>query len=238
MRGMSIPPHRPFDSANQPATWCAHPQGAPLLHLWAGESSHGWIHHLITKGWNNSPPQVVQASDWWFTCIVHSPLNDITIKNRYPLPFISSVSELLKKTVVFTRLDLWNEYHLRGGDEWKTGFNTSNGQWWIPGYAFGSLQCSSSFANICKLSFVCVPQWHSYFFSRCRDSNSSCLWSLPNTIRQSTKLKIAIFTWLLSLPGLHHHSKPDSNVPSWGQCCGRLANPRQSEKVTAVFELY
>ena len=59
-------------------------------------------------------------------------MNDITIKNRYPLPLISSAFELLKGAKIFTKLDLRNAYHLvriREGDEWKTAFNTPSGHY-------------------------------------------------------------------------------------------------------------
>lgn len=65
-------------------------------------------------------------------CIDYSPLNAITIKNRYPLPLISSAFELLQDAKIFTKLDLRNAYHLvriREGDEWKTGFNTPSGHY-------------------------------------------------------------------------------------------------------------
>ena len=65
-------------------------------------------------------------------CIDYGPLNDITIKNRYPLPLMSSAFEQLQQAKIFTKLDLRNAYHLvriREGDEWKTGFNTPSGHY-------------------------------------------------------------------------------------------------------------
>ena len=65
-------------------------------------------------------------------CIDYSPLNDITIENRYPLPLMTSVFDQLQQATVFTKLDLRNTYHLvriREGDEWKTGFNTPSGHY-------------------------------------------------------------------------------------------------------------
>lgn len=62
-------------------------------------------------------------------CIDYHGLNDITVKNRYPLPLISSGFELLAGAKIFSKLDLRNAYHLvriREGDEWKTAFNTTN----------------------------------------------------------------------------------------------------------------
>lgn len=60
-------------------------------------------------------------------CIDYRGLNDITVKNRYPLPLMSSAFELLQGARFFTKLDLCNAYHLvriKEGDEWKTAFNT------------------------------------------------------------------------------------------------------------------
>ena len=56
--------------------------------------------------------------------------DDITVKNRYPLPLLSTAFEILQGTTVFSKLDLRNAYHLfriRKGDEWKTAFNTPTG---------------------------------------------------------------------------------------------------------------
>ncbi|KAI3356747.1 hypothetical protein L3Q82_003421 [Scortum barcoo] len=41
-------------------------------------------------------------------CIDYSTLNYITVKNRYPLPLISSAFKLLQQARVFTKLDLQN----------------------------------------------------------------------------------------------------------------------------------
>lgn len=39
------------------------------------------------------------------SCINYRGLNDITIKNRYPLPLISVAFELLQGAKIFTKLD-------------------------------------------------------------------------------------------------------------------------------------
>lgn len=65
-------------------------------------------------------------------CIDYQGLNDITIKNHYPLTLISSAFELLQGATIFTKLDLHNAYHLvriREGNEWKTAFNTPTGHY-------------------------------------------------------------------------------------------------------------
>lgn len=59
-------------------------------------------------------------------------LNNITIKNRYTLPLISTPFNQLQEAKVFTELDERNTYHLvriRKGHKWKTAFNTSLGHY-------------------------------------------------------------------------------------------------------------
>ncbi len=75
-------------------------------------------------------------------CIDYRGLNDITIRNGYPLPLMSSAFELLQGAKVFTKLDLRNAYHLvriREGDEWKTAFNTPTDTLNTGSYPSGSL---------------------------------------------------------------------------------------------------
>lgn len=65
-------------------------------------------------------------------CIDYRGLNKITIRNRYPLPLMSTAFEMLQGASIFTKLDLRNAYHLvriRQGDEWKTAFNTPTGHY-------------------------------------------------------------------------------------------------------------
>ena len=53
--------------------------------------------------------------------IDYRSLNKITIRNRYPLPLMSTAFDLLQRAKVFTKLDLRNAYRLiriREGDEW------------------------------------------------------------------------------------------------------------------------
>lgn len=60
------------------------------------------------------------------SCIDYPGLNNITVKNRYPLPLIYSAFKLLQGASAFCKIDLRNAYHLvsiRKWDEWKTAFN-------------------------------------------------------------------------------------------------------------------
>lgn len=63
-------------------------------------------------------------------CVDYRGLNEITIKNRYPLPLIDETLRQLQSAKVFTRLDLRGAYNLiriRQGDEHLTAFRTRYG---------------------------------------------------------------------------------------------------------------
>lgn len=45
-------------------------------------------------------------------CIDYRSLNDITVKNKYPLHLIDAAFGPLHKAWFFTKLDLWTTYHL------------------------------------------------------------------------------------------------------------------------------
>ncbi|KAJ1038197.1 hypothetical protein NDA10_006578 [Ustilago hordei] len=63
-------------------------------------------------------------------CVDYRGLNEITVKNRAPLPFIEEQLFLLRKARIYTKLDLRAAYNLiqiAKGDEWKTAFGTQLG---------------------------------------------------------------------------------------------------------------
>ncbi|KAJ1043928.1 hypothetical protein NDA10_004263 [Ustilago hordei] len=63
-------------------------------------------------------------------CVDYRGLNEITVKNRAPLPLIEEQLFLLRKARIYTKLDLRAAYNLiriAKGDEWKTTFGTQLG---------------------------------------------------------------------------------------------------------------
>ncbi|KAJ1590566.1 hypothetical protein NDA11_000811 [Ustilago hordei] len=63
-------------------------------------------------------------------CVDYRGLNEITVKNRAPLPLIEEQLFLLRKARIYTKLDLRAAYNLiriAKGDEWKTAFGTQLG---------------------------------------------------------------------------------------------------------------
>ncbi len=135
-RATSLPPHRPYDCSIELLPGTMPPRGR-LYSLSAPE--RGALENYLTESLAAGiivPSSSPAGAGFFFVkkkdgslrpCIDYRGLNDITVKNRYPLPLMSSAFEILQGAKVFTKLDLRNAYHLvriKEGDEWKTAFNT------------------------------------------------------------------------------------------------------------------
>ena len=75
-------------------------------------------------------------------------MNDITIKNRYPLPLISDILDRLQGAKKFTKLDCkdaYNQVRIKGGDEWKTAFRTRFGLFEYLAMPFGLTNAPATF---------------------------------------------------------------------------------------------
>jgi hypothetical protein len=63
-------------------------------------------------------------------CQDYRGLNNVTIKNRYPLPLIRETLDALSHARVYTKLDIiaaFNKLRIAEGHEWKTAFITRFG---------------------------------------------------------------------------------------------------------------
>ena len=81
-------------------------------------------------------------------CVDYRGLNNLTIKNRYPLPLIGESLDRLGRAKRFTQLDLTNAYHrmrIREGDEWKTAFRTRYGHFEYQVMPFGLSNAPATF---------------------------------------------------------------------------------------------
>ena len=81
-------------------------------------------------------------------CVDYRALNQITKKDRYPLPLIQETLTAIGKAKWFTKLDVIAAFHrirIAEGDEWKTAFRTRYGlyEWMVT--PFGLANAPSTF---------------------------------------------------------------------------------------------
>lgn len=83
-------------------------------------------------------------------CVDYRALNDITVKNRYPIPRINETLTLLSKSKYFSKLDVISAFHrmrIAKGHEFLTAFRTRFGLYEYQVMPFGLANAPSSFQN-------------------------------------------------------------------------------------------
>jgi len=71
-----------------------------------------------------------KKGDGWRVCIDCRGLNNITVKNSYPLPLISELQDRLQGAQRFTKFDIsgaYNRIRMKEGEGWKMAFRTRFG---------------------------------------------------------------------------------------------------------------
>ena len=87
-------------------------------------------------------------------CVDYRKLNDMTIKNRTPLPLIKETFDRIRKAKTFTKLDLRGAYNLlriKAGEEWKTAFRTRYGHYEYCVMPFGLCNAPASFQQMMNI---------------------------------------------------------------------------------------
>ena len=83
-------------------------------------------------------------------------LNKITIKNRYPLPFIGELLERISKVKYFTKFDVrdgYNRLRMAPGEEWKTAFRCRYGLFEYMVMPFGLCNAPGTFQHYMNNTF-------------------------------------------------------------------------------------
>ena len=157
---VGLPPTRPWDheilleeGVSPPARKCYRMSPEELKEV------RRQLNELLDNGWvrpSNSPfgaPILfVRKKDGSLRmCIDYRELNRQTRKNKYPLPRVDEMFDLLFGARYFSSLDLYSGYHqlrIKEGDEYKTAFKTRYGLFEFTVMPFGLTNAPASFMGM------------------------------------------------------------------------------------------
>jgi hypothetical protein len=90
-------------------------------------------------------------------CVDYRLLNDVTIKNKYPLPRIEDLFDQMRGARVFSKIDLRSGHHqmkIRPSDIPKTAFSTRYGLYEFIVISFGLTNAPAYFMNLMNKVFM------------------------------------------------------------------------------------
>ena len=153
----ALPKHQPWDHGiplqpgKQPKKQAVRPMSAEKA-----EVLRKYIDDNLRKGFiresespAGSPVLFVPKKDNdWRLCVDYRELNEITIKNSYPLPLIHELQDRLQGAQWFTAFDIpgaYNRIRIKEGEEWKTAFRTRFGLYEYLVMPFGLTNAPATF---------------------------------------------------------------------------------------------
>jgi hypothetical protein len=127
-------------------------------------------------------------------CVDYKPLNEVTIKNKYPLPRIDILFDPLTGALVFSNIDLRSGYHqirIRPKDIPKTAFTTRYGLFEYLVMSFGLKNALAHFTYL--MNSVFMPELDKFvvvfihdilIYSKNEEEHAKHLWIVLTRLRE------------------------------------------------------
>ncbi|KAJ3577041.1 hypothetical protein NP233_g61 [Leucocoprinus birnbaumii] len=156
-----MPIRKPYDHSIEFVEGAMLPKPAKVYPLSPTErnSLDTWIDEELRKGYIQPSTSPIAAPFFFVKkhdgslrpVMDYRALNNITVKNRYPIPRISDLIESLSQASIFTKIDLrwgYNNVRIKKGDEWKTAFITRRGLFEANVMYFGFSNAPATFQSM------------------------------------------------------------------------------------------
>jgi hypothetical protein len=175
----------------------------------------GYI-HPSSSPWGAAVLFVTKKDGSMRMCIDYRSFNEVTIKNKYPLPRIDDLFDQLQGAKYFSKIDLRSGYHqlrIKEADVQKTTFVTRYGQYEFTVMPFGLTNAPAFFMNLMNKvfmeeldKFVVVFIDDNLIYSKSRKDHEHHLWIVLGRLRAHklyAKLSKCEF-WLEKIAFLWH----------------------------------